>query len=709
MTLSSIRQTTDMIEDEKWEIIRETVLSILNKVMSQYSFQQVHHSVFQMCQKQGSGILFDHLEAILATHVNSIRDRLLNVTNENFLKSLKTEWDDFSSAVNFISKTLLYLNNNYTCHRQSISQMGESIFCEVVLRNTQISETFSICVRRSFNSDQTSKNVLKELASRLSQSYRHNIFEPFIEDPFISALSDQYRQEMGIKLNELGTKNYLEWVVGVIEESKTNVSNILGESTAQRVEKVLGILLIKENTTELLYNEAGGGSSMFRGMETQSLHILAEALGKVNESEAFLDMIVGTAKKMGSELLADVDNASPVSAVEKILNLRDRIKNLISNLPFISRSNQSPVSQAITEIVKDSVAFAEKLAYYYDAKVKSKISEAELERLVADVFGLFRLLRTKEAFDHAFKLLLAARLINSKPEDLLSNETFLIDQIRNECGESVNHLEIMIKDGRMRREINKGFIRSLGTGNKLPHEFYVTVITAGVWPEYTDLAPDLPESMQNCMQLFRSYYLSHHNGRKLSFNTTLGTVFFTLNHGKIYELVAPTAFASTILCFQNSDENNEYLSLQEICDKTKLTERDASFQLESLSQLGLITVDRVDDVLRYAFNQAFDNPRSKLRVRATNGNRTLEKNGETRAHCEPLGASISFSIQAAAIQIIKSKKKIGHTEFCNAITKSLQTAGLAPSVADIKKGLETLMSKGLLSRGKNSNTYIYES
>ncbi|EKF31546.1 cullin-like protein, putative [Trypanosoma cruzi marinkellei] len=698
-----------MMEDEKWKIIRDTVVSILNKVMSQYSFQQVHHSVFKMCQQQGSGLLFDHLEAILTTHVNSIRDRLLSVTDENFFISLKTEWDDFSSAVNFISKTLLYLNNNYTCHRQSISQMGESLFCEVVLRNAQISEMFSICVRGSFTSDKTSKNVLKELVSRLSQSYRHNIFEPYIEDPFIAVLLDQYRQEMGIKLNELGIKNYLEWVFGVIEELKTNVSDILGESTAQRVEKSLGILLIKENTTKLLYDESGGGSSMFRGMETQSLHLLAEALGKVNESEAFLDMIINTAKKMGSELLADVDNASPVSAVEKILNLRDRIKNLILNLPFISKSNQSPVTQALTEIVKDSAEFAENLAYYYDAKVKSKLSEAELERLVADVFGLFRLLRTKEVFDHAFKLLLAARLINSKPEDPLTNETFLIDQIRNECGESFNHLEIMIKDGRMRREMNKGFIRSLGTGNKLPYEFYVTVITAGVWPEYTDLAPDLPESMQNCMQLFRSYYLPHHNGRKLSFNTTLGTVIFTLNHGKIYELVAPTAFASTILCFQNSDQNNEYLSLQEICDKTKLIERDASLQLESLSQLGLISVDRANDVLRYAFNQEFNNPKSKLRVRTTNGNRILEKNRETRAHCESLGDSISFSIQAAAIQIIKSKRRIVHTELCNAITKSLQAAGFAPSMADIKKGLETLMSKGLISRGRSSNVYTYES
>ncbi|KAH9588690.1 Cullin [Trypanosoma melophagium] len=694
---------------EKYDIISEVINSILNNKRSSYSFQQVHHSVFHLCQEKCSAPLFDQVLRILSIKVENIRDRLLSCTEETFLQNLNGEWNDFSISVSTISRALLYLNNNYKRNGQTIQQMGENLFSTFVLKNQKLSEVLVQCVRKSLSSDTNTQMTLREISMKLSDHYRDTLYEPYIEDPLITVLQEEYRIKMNEMLNKMDTNQYLIWALDVIEKTKSDVSALVGEETGHRVEQNLGLLLIKENTAKLLYGPSGGGTIMIRDMDIKSLGRLVMALEKVNETEACFNMIIITARKMGAELLNEKDHQIPVVAVEKILNLKEKLQGLLENLSGIPKGDKSPVIQAITEIVNDSCDFAEKLAYYYDAKVKSRPPKETLEKIASDTFGLFRLLRSRDTFEYVFKLLLAARLMNSKPEYSFTDEIFLIDKLRNECGDSVvNHLEIMMNDGKLRDEINKGFLSHVSKTRELPLDFNVFVITSGVWPEYTNLSIDLPESMQYCMNLFQAYYLPHYNARKLLFHTNLGTVFFTLNHGKKYELAAPTAFVNTILCFQNR-EREEYLTIQQICCTTKLLEGDVLPQLESLCSMGLITVEFINGSPTYIFNQSFTNPKTKLRIRSTSGSKAIEDNTEERIHHESLESSYSSKIQAVLVQIMKKNKIIEHSELCDRVLESLHAKGCVPSIADIKKNLETLMSKGFISRGSRPDTYVYES
>ncbi|ESL07121.1 cullin-like protein [Trypanosoma rangeli SC58] len=709
MAVASLPQTTDLLVDGRWNIIKDAVISILNKTISPYSFQQVHHSVFQMCQQQLSGLLLEQLEIIFSSHVSSICERLRSVADVRFVQCLKTEWDEFSLAVTYIGKALLYLNNNYTCHRQTIPAMGEKLFCNVVLQDKRISAVFATCIKSGLDADEVTRQTIKELGLKFLQLHGASLYEDQIEKPFITSLDGHYLDAMMIKRKELSTIRYLGWALWVIEETRAKVSSLLGEETGQRAEKRLGVLLIKDIAEILLYNEPGSGASMVRGMDVSSLHLLAQALAKVNESQRCLEMIANTAINMGAELLNGMSQADPVLTVEELLALRDKLEKLVLNLPGISKTTQSPISRALAEVVNNNTLFGEKLALYCDAKVKAKITDTELERVAADVFGLFRLLKSKDVFEHAFKQMLAARLISSKPEDPLTHETFLIDQLRNECGDSVvNQFQIMLKDARMRIGINNGFYSQLGIEAELPCEFRATVITTGVWPEYTDPEVQLPQSMQHCMRLFRSYYLPRHNGRKLSFHTALGTVVFNLNHGgRTYELVTPTAFVNTVFCFQDGNPNEECLSLQQVSHRAKLSEGNVLQQLESLVQFGLITVSRVNGVAQYAFNRVFSHPKGRLRVRTASGGRALEGSMEPRT---PRDAdnSHAISIQAAIVQAIKSKKTMEHLELCECVTESMQKVGFSPSMTEIKQALEVLLRKGLLSRGSRPEVYIYE-
>ncbi|KEG12813.1 putative cullin-like protein [Trypanosoma grayi] len=709
MTTNLRKRPLDASAAEKLEVIYDAIDAILKKTMSRYSFQRVHHSVFQMCQGQHSSVLFERVEEVLSTQVTNIRDRLLRAPEQTFLCDLNTEWEDFRLAVSRISEALLYLNNNYTSRRQTIPQMGDNLFCMAVLKNNDLSNAFAKCVGKILTADMDSRNALKELSARLRELYKDTLYEPLMEDPLIGLLTDCYRKKMEVELKRLDTVQYLMWTSGTIEEVRSDVSELVGRDTGQRVEHILGLLLIKENTEKLLYTDSVGGASMVRNMDKKSLRSLGEALERVNESEAFFDMIVATAKRMGSEILGFTDHVPPVLAVEKVLELRYKLEELVLTLPGVGTDDRSPVSRALREIVNDNPGFAEKLAYYYDAKIRLRPPDEALKQIAFDTFSLFRLIRSKDTFEHVLKVLLAGRLIYSKPEESLSHETYLIEYLRNECGDSVvNHLETMIKDGRMRTEINRLFFRSLSTEANFSWSFNAFVITAGVWPQYSNVMVSLPESMQRCMHLFKSYYLRRHNGRKLCFNTNLGTVHFELNHGKTYEIVAPTAFASTILCFQDLTDDQR-LTLQEICQTTELLENDALSHLESLSQMGLITAEDSSGVSQYMFNHDFTHPKTKLRLRTANTTKSFDDSMEPRAHRESLETSHSVNIEAVLVHIMKTKKTMNHAELCARVTGSLQRTGYVPAMADIKQSLEALMGKGLIARGNRPETYIYES
>ncbi|CBH15826.1 cullin, putative [Trypanosoma brucei gambiense DAL972] len=699
----------DVSTEEKWCVISDAVNAIFKKSLSKYSFQQVHHSVFQMCQTQRSGTLFDLLHHALSKEVTIIREQLLTSTDSVLLQDLETQWEDFSAALRRISDALFYLDKNYTNNQKTISQMGESLFYAGVLKNEVISNTFVSSVRQSLEFGFASQKSLKCLTSKLRELYRDTIFEPLVERPLLEVLTAKYKGEMELKLDSLDVDGYLTWALTTVGQVQSDVSKLVGDSMDQAVRQHMRGLLIKENTQKLLYSCSGGGSTMVRKMNSASLGRLADALVTVGETDALLEMLISTTKAVGCELLSEVENEDPVAAVGKVLTLRNNLQQLVEKLPGALRGDKPPIVRALAEIVNECPDFSTKLAYYYDVKARSRGTHDSMDQVAADTFSLYRLLRSKESFEQTFKLLLAARLINCKPNDSLVHEIIFVEHLRSECGDSVaNHLDVMIKDGRMRTEINRGFLSSLSPDVQLPLSFDVTVITAGVWPIYPGFEINLPECMQQCVSLFQAYYIPHHNGRVLSFHTGCGTICFTLNHKEVYELAAPTSFVNTILCFQSCGGIDEPLTVKDICNKTKMIETDVLPQLEALVNTGLISNVPSGGLSRFIFNKHFAHHRTKLRIGNVGGNRTVKASAEVRVTQVASETTHAESIQAVLMQIVKRNKTLSHGEMFTQVAEALKGSRITPVMVHIKQNLEILINKGLISRGSRPDIYVYE-
>nr|CCC93872.1 putative cullin [Trypanosoma congolense IL3000] len=691
----------------KWAIISDAVRAIFNNNESHYSFQVVHHSVFQMCQSQHSATLLQLLSDTISERVINIREQLLTSSWTTFLQDLAKQWTNFSLAIKEISGALLYLGNSYSANNQAIVQMGEEWFYKLVLTNEDISAALVGCVRRSLEPGVDS-DMMPELTGKLHELYKDTIFVPFVEQPLLKVLIDRYKGNMEKNLDEMSVDDYISWVQGVTKEAQCDVLKLVSDKMDRAIEQCMEEILIKQNTQKLLLSCLGNSTTMADIINNMSVRYLACALNRVGETDAFLDALVTTAKTVVFDLLDEAAAGEPVDSLEKILTLKNHLESLIKGLVGVPQGRKSPITCALAEFLSGHPDFSKSLAYYYDAKVRSRDAQDLLDQAVTNTLSLYQLLKSKDSFEHTAKLLLAERLISCTSEDALARETVLVERLRCESEDHIaNHLDIMIKDIRERDRINREFT-DLTPPSELPLNFDVTVITAGVWPSYPDLEMRLPESMMQCAALFRSYYTSHHNGRVLSFHTCCGTVSFLLSHGKEYELIAPTSFVNTILCFQNNPSSNGLLTLQEVCEKTNLIENTALLQLGSLTRISLVTTCYVDGCLQYEFNRNFEYCKNKLRIRATAGGKVSRDSTEVLAQQASLDTSHTERIQATLIQIMKSKKVMCHAEVFREVGEALGRSGITPTVAHIKYNLEALMNKGLILRGPRPDMYVYE-
>nr|CCC51684.1 putative cullin [Trypanosoma vivax Y486] len=672
--------------DEKLCIIKDAVSCVLNQRVSCYSFQQVHHSVFQLCQRQCGGLLFQIVDTSIMLHVAELRDRLLRSPDTELLQRLNTEWGGFRSAVCHISDALLYLNTIFTNPKQTILEIGEKRFHEAVLCHEDVAAALVRCVGLCLVSP-TSLSPSKKMRREFCNLYKDTFFEPLVEKTLVKVIIKQYRVEMEAVLSVSNVDAYITWAVDTIKKVRHDITQVAGTNAGRLVAQHMGLLLIKKNTKQLLYNNCGCGSSMVRLLNIGAIQRLSSALIEVDEMDAFLDMLVSTGKAMAAEMLSKLSSDALAPVVAKILSLRDDLQKLVDAVPESLSSRASPISQVLSDVVNEDPEFPRKLAHYYDSEIRSHTDGGALEQVVADTLSLFRLLKRRDVFENFFKPLFASRLIDCAPDDPPACEMTFINKLRNEYTDSVaNHFEIMFKDGRLRSEINSGFARSLTSCDELPLKFNVTVITAGVWPNLPDPGIILPEAMQQCIRLFKGYYLPRHNGRRLSFHTGWGTAHFSLvNRGSTYELVAPTSFVNTILYFQN-DTDEKQSTLEDVCNSTRMAENDVLAQLASLTHMRLVTEECADGTSRYMFNTAFTHHKTKLRLRQTGGGRMVRDNIELQSRVDPSDPHHSISIQAAIMEVMKSAKTIRHSELRDLVVSRMTKNGLPTAIAHIKQG-----------------------
>ncbi|KAJ0428819.1 putative cullin protein, neddylation [Helianthus annuus] len=231
----------------------------------------------------------------------------------------------------------------------------------------------------------------------------------------------------------------------------------------------------------------------------------------------------------------------------------------------------------------------------------------------------------------------------------------------------------------------------------------VHVLTTGSWPTQSTTACNLPSEILTVCDKFKTYYLGTHSGRRLTWQTNMGSadIKATFAKGQKHELNVSTYQMCVLMLFNNGDG----LSYREIEQATEIPSLDLKRCLQSLAcakgknvlRKEPMSKDIVEDDV-FFFNDKFSSKFYKVKIGTVAAQKESEpEKQETRQRVEE---DRKPQIEAAIVRIMKARRVLDHNNIVAEVTKQLQSRFL-PNPVVIKKRIESLIEREFLERDKD--------
>lgn len=161
-------------------------------------------------------------------------------------------------------------------------------------------------------------------------------------------------------------------------------------------------------------------------------------------------------------------------------------------------------------------------------------------------------------------------------------EKSMLSKLKHECGAAfTSKLEGMFKDMELSKDIMIQFKQYMQNQNVPGNiELTVNILTVGHWPTYVPMEVHLPPEMVKFPEIFKTFYLGKHSGRKPQWQSTLGRCVLKaeFKEGK-KELQFSLLQTPVLLMFNEGEE----LSLEEIRQATGIEAGELGRTLQSLA------------------------------------------------------------------------------------------------------------------------------
>jgi len=419
-------------------------------------------------------------------------------------------------------------------------------------------------------------------------------------------------------------------------------------------------------------------------------------------------------KSTGKAIVEHPDNEkNPGQFVQSLIELKDKYDRILSQSIDNDKHFVLTANQAFESFINAHPRSAEFLSLFIDEKLRKGLkgaTEEEVEETLRKVMVLFRFITEKDVFEKYYKQHLAKRLLlgGSVSDDA---EKGMISKLKTECGyQFTAKLEGMFTDMRTSTttmENFKNYVNSLEKNPLKGIDLNVSVLTTGFWPTQATATCNLPAEIQNCCQTFERFYLNSHSGRRITWQTNMGTSEIRGHFGaKRHELNVST-FQMCILLLFNTHNS---LSFKEIQEETSIPIQDLKRNLYTLScaKYRILLKNpknaKFTPTDTFAFNGEFKSKLFRVKV-------TPVAMGNTEKDREAINDKIAEDrkhlIEAAIVRVMKARNRLPHNNLVSEVIKQLSSR-FNPPVNVIKKRVESLIEREYLERDKaDKRIYVY--
>lgn len=700
--------------EKTWKILEHAIHEIYNHNASGLSFEELYRNAYNMVLHKYGEKLYSGLVTTMTGHLREIAKTVEAAQGSLFLEGLNRKWVDHNKALQMIRDILMYMDRTYVTNsnKTPVHELGLNLWRDHIVRAAKIKDRLLNTLLELVRCERTGevinrglmRNIIKML-TELGPSVYHEDFEkPFVEEAstFYSIESQQF-----IECCDCG--DYLQKAERRLNEEIERVSHYLDSKSEVKITAVVEREMIANHMQRLVHMENSGLVSMLVDDKYDDLGRMYNLFRRVPAGlPTIRDVMTTHLRETGKQLVTDPEKLKdPVEFVQCLLDEKDKYDKIISEAFNNDKTFQNALNSSFEYFINLNARSPEFISLFVDDKLRKGlkgVNEEDVEVVLDKVMMLFRYLQEKDVFEKYYKQHLAKRLLSGKTvsDDA---ERSLIVKLKTECGyQFTSKLEGMFTDMKTSRDTMQGFTAMLAAsseGNEGP-TLAVQVLTTGSWPTQTGARCNLPKEILTVCEKFKAYYLSTHTGRRLTWQTNMGTADLkaTFGKGQKHELNVSTYQMSILILFNSADR----LSYKDIEEATDIPALDLKRCLQSLAcvkgrnVLGKEPMSKdIGEEDDFYFNEKFCSKFYKVKIGTVAAQKETEpEKQETRQRVEE---DRKPQIEAAIVRIMKARRVLDHNNIVAEVTKQLQSRFL-PNPAVIKKRIESLIEREFLERDK---------
>uniref|UniRef100_A0A8C8C6R0 Cullin-4B n=1 Tax=Oncorhynchus tshawytscha TaxID=74940 RepID=A0A8C8C6R0_ONCTS len=518
---------------------------------------------------------------------------------------------------------------------------------------------------------------------------RTYIYQDSFEQRFLEETNRLYAAEGQRLMQEREVPDYLHHVNKRLEEEADRVITYLDQ-------KYKGLAFQKPMSLNHLLDEN----------RIQDLCLLYQLFSRVRGGVlVLLQHWIEYIKAFGSTIVINPEKDKTM--VQELLDFKDKVDHIIDICFIKNEKFVNAMKEAFeTFINKRPNKPAELIAKHVDSKLRAGNKEAtdeELEKMLDKIMIIFRFIYGKDVFEAFYKKDLAKRLLVGKSASV-DAEKSMLSKLKHECGAAfTSKLEGMFKDMELSKDIMVQFKQCQNIPGNI--ELTVNILTMGYWPTYIPMEVHLPAEMVRLQEIFKTFYLGKHSGRKLQWQSTLGHCVLKAEFKEGKKELQVSLFQTLVLLMFNEGEE---FTLEEIKLATGIEDGELRRTLQSLACGKARVIHKVpkskdvEDGDKFSCNDDFKHKLFRIKINQIQMKETVEEQASTT---ERVYQDRQYQIDAAIVRIMKMRKTLSHNLLVSEVYNQLK---FPVKPADLKKRIESLIDRDYMERDKeNPNQYNY--
>ncbi|CAL5019562.1 unnamed protein product [Urochloa decumbens] len=698
--------------ERTWKVLEHAIHEIYNHNASGLSFEELYRSAYNMVLHKYGEKLYDGLQSTMTWRLKEISKSIETAQGGLFLEELNAKWMDHNKALQMIRDILMYMDRTYvpTAHRTPVHELGLNLWRDHIIHSSMIHsrllDTLLDLIDRERMGEVINRGLMRSITKML-MDLGPAVYQDDFEKPFLDVSASFYSGESQkfIECCDCGT--YLKKAERRLNEEMERVSHYLDAGSEAKITSVVEKEMIANHMHRLVHMENSGLVNMLVDDKYEDLGRMYALFRRVPDGLSTIrDVMTSYLRETGKQLVTDPERLKdPVEFVQRLLNEKDKHDKIISVAFGNDKTFQNALNSSFEYFINLNNRSPEFISLFVDDKLRKGLkgaTEEDVEVILDKVMMLFRYLQEKDVFEKYYKQHLAKRLLSGKTVSDDAERSMIV-KLKTECGyQFTSKLEGMFTDMKTSQDTMQDFYakksEELGDGPTLD----VHILTTGSWPTQPSPPCNLPTEILTVCEKFRSYYLGTHNGRRLTWQTNMGTadIKATFGKGQKHELNVSTYQMCVLMLFNNADG----LTYKDIERDTEIPASDLKRCLQSLACVKGKNVLRKEPMSKdiseddtFYFNDKFTSKLVKVKIGTVVAQKESEpEKQETRQRVEE---DRKPQIEAAIVRIMKSRRVLDHNSIVAEVTKQLQ-ARFLPNPVVIKKRIESLIEREFLERDK---------